>query len=55
MTSKYNMREGIPFWIGVGAHGQKWESSLDRKINHLTSNSHDAVKATNYNELVLTS
>ena len=36
MTSKYNGKEGIPFWIGVGAHGQKWKSSLDRKINHLT-------------------
>jgi len=48
------MREGVPFWIIVGAHGQKCESSLDRKINLLTSKSHDAVTATNYDELVLT-
>ena len=40
MTSKYNMRECIPSWIGVGAHGQKWESSLlkDKSYNQSCCN-----------------
>jgi len=49
------MREGISFLIGVGAHEKKWESTLDRTINHLSSKSLDAVTATNYNEPVFTS